>query len=662
MKGALFQTMTAKYLRLLSITLFWLLSSLTITAAAAPQMPASAPASVGEAPAAPSYDLPEDKVKDLLKQQRYLERQIAVRQKNANERKDASAQQYNIGYDDGYNKALLDLLKSQLLNGIHLPAATPSANSGNVPPPVFPSLSQRNTQNQSEEDDSSASTSSPAMLSSGATNAVSPQSPAAQPLAPTQNHLARQPSTTAMPSATTPSLLAPATAAVGASAAVAASAPRSLATEPAGTVAPSNSNRVFPAKSVPIQNAQNENPAPLNAATAATANTTAVNPSAPPSSKPVNQFDQYMSLSTQSLQNKQWQQAADYASRAISIKNDVAESYINRSWALAELGDTRQALVDANLSIQLAPNMGLAYNNRAYTYELMDNLPEARNDYQRACQHGFRVACTVLPKIDGVLAQRVMSKKEKIKELERQSEELVRVRNWPQVIDVASKMINIDANYASAYINRSWARAESGQLEASLADAGKAIIINPKDPIAYNNRAYTYELMNDLSSARRDYAKACELKLASACNVVQKIDDLGRKNTPAKKVAQQTPPQNKQEKIQQLITSSFEKFRQGNWNAVEQLSNKILKIDPNNALAYVNRAGARTEMGLVYNALDDIERAIKLNPKLGIAYNNKGYTLERMGDKKKAVIQYQKACQLGLQQSCKDFKRLMHTD
>jgi len=370
-------------------------------------------------------------------------------------------------------------------------------------------------------------------------------------------------------------------------------------------------------------------------------------------------FRQYMTLSTQALQNKQWQKAAEYAGRAISIKNDVAAAYINRSWALAELGDTRQALVDANLAIQLEPELGLAYNNRAYTYELMDNLVEARNDYQRACQRNFRVACSVLPKVDKVLADRVGAKRANLRQLKNKSEALVRQRNWPEVIKVSTQIINIDANQASAFINRAWARAETGKYEASLADAGKAIIIHPDDPIAYNNRAYTYELMNDLDSARRDYAKACQLKLASACNVVAKIDALNKAQP--KKVASSTQlakPRSKQEKVQQLISTSFEKFRQGNWSAVEQLSNKILKIDPNNALAYVNRAGARTEMGLMYNALDDIEKAIRLNPRLGIAYNNKAYTLERMGAEQKAMAQYQKACQLGLQQSCKDFKRL----
>jgi len=616
----------------------------------------------------PSVLVPPDKMKSLMQRGRYLERQIQVRQKNANQRHDASAQQYNLGYQDGYNKALLDLLHSQLLNGVKLPSQSLPGMPATSVPTLPPVISQPTLTRPVEN--SAMNTRSTPMPSQTMPTPSASAMPTVTPIAPNPasdagaNQLSQTPATTTR-TAPVPALV-PATS-VPALPLVKPSASGSTSLR----AAPSSAKTL---NATSVSNATNTSAAPAapatDANTAAQPNvfegksiptlTTAANGE---TDKPGKQFDHFMNLSTQALQNKQWKQASEYASRAISLKNDVASSYINRSWALAELGDTQQALVDANLAIQLQPKMGLAYNNRAYTYELMENLPEARKDYQRACQFGFSVACSVLPKIERVLAQQASAKHEQIKQLAAESEQLIRARNWPEVIKVSSKILNLDSNYTSAYINRAWARAETGQMEASLADAGKAIIINPKDPIAYNNRAYTYELMNDLQSARRDYAKACEFKLASACQVVAKIDQLQKSKhvatqTAKPQVRKSTKAPSQKQTIQQLITSSFEKFREGNWNAVEQLSNKILKLDPNNALAYVNRAGARTEMGLVYNALDDIERAIQINPKLGIAYNNKGYTLERMGDTAKARAQYQKACNLGLQQSCKDFKRL----
>jgi Flp pilus assembly protein TadD len=84
----------------------------------------------------------------------------------------------------------------------------------------------------------------------------------------------------------------------------------------------------------------------------------------------------------------------------------------------------------------------------------------------------------------------------------------------------------------------------------------------------------------------------------------------------------------------------------------------LLRLDPENTVAFVNRAGAYTELGEYQKALDDCNNALILDPNMAIAYNNKGYVLELMGEKKKAAMEYETACYLGVQQSCGDFKRL----
>jgi hypothetical protein len=43
---------------------------------------------------------------------------------------------------------------------------------------------------------------------------------------------------------------------------------------------------------------------------------------------------------------------------------------------------------------------------------------------------------------------------------------------------------------------------------------------------------------------------------------------------------------------------------------------------------------------------------------MGVAYNNKGYALELMGQPGKAATEYETACYLGVQPSCADFERL----
>ena len=75
-------------------------------------------------------------------------------------------------------------------------------------------------------------------------------------------------------------------------------------------------------------------------------------------------------------------------------------------------------------------------------------------------------------------------------------------------------------------------------------------------------------------------------------------------------------------------------------------------------MALVNRAGAYAELSNYQQALDDCNTALIVDPNMGVAYNNKGYVLELMGELKKAVMEYETACVLGVQQSCGDFKRL----
>ena len=162
--------------------------------------------------------------------------------------------------------------------------------------------------------------------------------------------------------------------------------------------------------------------------------------------------------------------------------------------------------------------------------------------------------------------------------------------------------------------------------------------------MAYNNRAYAFELSGALTEAKKDYKKACELKYQPACETVAKFDRASTGST--------------KDEVKELLNRSYEKFKTKDWKAVEEMSTRAISLDPANAMAYVNRAGARAELGLLPTALDDCNRAIQLNPGLGLAHNNCGYTYELMGRAKQAELEYQQACNLGIKESCKDYHRI----
>ena len=222
--------------------------------------------------------------------------------------------------------------------------------------------------------------------------------------------------------------------------------------------------------------------------------------------------------------------------------------------------------------------------------------------------------------------------------------ELASQSDWTNAIDAASKAIELDPRDPIAYINRSWAYAEQGNFKQALADADKAVKLNPENGMAYNNRAYAYELSGALTKAKKEYKASCDLNYKPACETVAKFEKAMTGNTIAE--------------VKELLNRSYEKFRQKDWKAVEQISTRAISLDPSNAMAYVNRSGARAELGLLSTALDDCNRAIQLNPGLGVAHNNCGYTYELMGRLKQAELEYQQACNLGVKQSCKDYHRI----
>ena len=217
-------------------------------------------------------------------------------------------------------------------------------------------------------------------------------------------------------------------------------------------------------------------------------------------------------------------------------------------------------------------------------------------------------------------------------------------KEWSKAIDAATAAMAIDPGTVESYIMRSWAYAEGGQYQRALDDTVMAIKLDPNNALVYNNRAYVYELENEQTKAQESYQQACDLNYQPACATAQKL----------KRMVEQ---QHKT-KISELTDLSYQQFQQKDWKGVIKTTTDLLALDPENTVALVNRAGAYTELGLYNKALDDCNNALIIDPNMAIAYNNKGYVLELTGQLKKAAMEYETACVLGVQQSCGDFKRL----
>jgi tetratricopeptide (TPR) repeat protein len=90
---------------------------------------------------------------------------------------------------------------------------------------------------------------------------------------------------------------------------------------------------------------------------------------------------------------------------------------------------------------------------------------------------------------------------------------------------------------------------------------------------------------------------------------------------------------------------------------------RVLQLDPQSPLAYNNRGYNRQQLGEYRQALSDYERAIELAPDYALAYQNKAWLLatcadDQIRDGQRAVEAAKKACELSQWQHWPDLRTL----
>ena len=68
----------------------------------------------------------------------------------------------------------------------------------------------------------------------------------------------------------------------------------------------------------------------------------------------------------------------------------------------------------------------------------------------------------------------------------------------------------------------------------------------------------------------------------------------------------------------------LEKYHNGDYQGAIQDYDRAIRLNPNFAGAYVNRGNARDDMGDIQGAIADYNQAIRVNPKDDTAYYNRG--------------------------------------
>jgi len=189
-----------------------------------------------------------------------------------------------------------------------------------------------------------------------------------------------------------------------------------------------------------------------------------------------------------------------------------------------------------------------------------------------------------------------------------------------------------------------------GDLKMAIADYTKAIELNPKFDLAYNNRGVTYHMLGKYNEALVEYNKAIELnpKYADAYNnrgmayhVLGKYKEaFADYNKSTELNPQDASPYNSRGITYHIL---------GKYNEALVEYNKSIELNPKYADAYNNRGMAYHVLGKYKEAFADYNKSTELNPRDASPYNSRGITYHILGKYNEALFEYNKSIEMNPQ-------------
>jgi tetratricopeptide (TPR) repeat protein len=241
-------------------------------------------------------------------------------------------------------------------------------------------------------------------------------------------------------------------------------------------------------------------------------------------------------------------------------------------------------------------------------------------------------------------------------------------REDDKAIEEYTQAIALNPDYAeaytyrgAAYYNRGTFSSDSGQYELAVKDFRKVVAMKPGTYSAYLAQGAIYVHQNEYEKGIEEINKAIALSphegmayvLRGFIYMQAKSKDPEKAIADASKVIDIGGLWSAMAYSNRGVTLLFEKKQYD--RAIDDLS-RAIDLTPRNAPAYTARGIALVFKNQFNQALEDISRSIELNPKIPITYNIRGLIYTQMGNPR-AIADFQKACDMGFEEGCSNWKQ-----
>ena len=186
------------------------------------------------------------------------------------------------------------------------------------------------------------------------------------------------------------------------------------------------------------------------------------------------------------------------------------------------------------------------------------------------------------------------------------------------------RAIELDRRSVAAHANRGYLRYLMRDYPGALSDLNRALELDPRDAQSYGNRAAVRRALGDEAGA------AADLEWFVTLNPDHSGAVAARAMLEARQRGEERPrdPQAARE----CVAQADRQFRQGDLAGSLRSLNLAVALDPELALARVNRGFLRGREGDLKGAAQDLDRALELDPSLPEAWFNRALVRRQLGD------------------------------
>lgn len=365
----------------------------------------------------------------------------------------------------------------------------------------------------------------------------------------------------------------------------------------------------------------------------------------------------------------------DYDRVALYSPNNVLV-YYNRAGVYSHVGEVEKAIADYSHAIKLYPDFANAYLNRSYLRSLMGDMKGARQDRQaaerkiaeyksRLSDSTYSIYADTTQKFDKLLS---FDAKLKGKQFETKAENTTGhnadIKLMPlykfTLMHVDSAMMARDMLYHAQRMedfkkklgnkNLTISNKESNIVPDSLIALDKhftdRLRMEENDWTLLFMRGVSQSLIKQYTNAVTTLTQAIThnpsnpfLYINRSTTRAEMIDFISSIDNSYQRISIDSDPANR---LQNRGTRTY------NYDDAIEDINKAIKLYPDFAYSYYNRANLHAISGQLPEAYDDYTKAIELNPSFGEAYFNRGLVQIYMKDTRKGYLDLSKAGELGI--------------